>query len=203
MWCASGVALWQLCGVEPPLQMLLMMQLPLTLLHESIIPARSPIISPHLQAAQQDATADIDDYITSPTSSQSDEAAKPRSAAKRHSRHQLECWLLPNTSLCCHSLSFLGTPQYSKTLPSFSPLPAMNNHRTCLPILMHFLSRPRRRLLFCFKWCYWVKQLKHMKQVTRKTMEWTFIMFLYLLILYAHVPILHELYMCNFIQLHS
>ena len=39
--------------------MLLMMQLPLTLLHESIIPLRSLIISLHLQAAQQDATADI------------------------------------------------------------------------------------------------------------------------------------------------
>ena len=39
--------------------MLLKMQLPLTPLHESIIPARSPIISPQLQAAQQDATADI------------------------------------------------------------------------------------------------------------------------------------------------
>ena len=39
-------------------KMVLMRQLPLTLLHESIILARSLIIPPLLQAAQQDATAD-------------------------------------------------------------------------------------------------------------------------------------------------
>ena len=41
----------------------LMMQLPITLRYESIMPSCYPIISPHLQAAQQDATEDMSNNV--------------------------------------------------------------------------------------------------------------------------------------------